>query len=130
MTPSPIRPDWIIDGDPQASSELLASSGEQKTYLWRCSPGSFRWHYSVDELVYFTSGSVSLVNILGDCTVLCTLGAGDHKYFRRGECWFWHVHEEVTKFAVCLTVPPSYVRAFLQFRRAVGQLVRPARAAL
>jgi len=50
----PIRPQWIIEGTPQARSKRLAQSADGTSMImaWSCTAGRFEWHYAVDETVH------------------------------------------------------------------------------
>src|SRR5437764_855491 len=60
LTPSPISPDWILNGEPEARNKQLAKSRDQTSYVmaWDCTPGRFNWHYVQDETVVIISGEV------------------------------------------------------------------------
>jgi uncharacterized cupin superfamily protein len=60
LVPDPIRPNWIIEGKPEARSRRLAEStdGTSSVMAWSCTAGRFRWCYAVDETVHIISGEV------------------------------------------------------------------------
>jgi len=96
----PIRPNWIVDGTPQARSTCLARSADRTSALvvWSCTPGRFNWHYLVDETLYILSGEVVITEENGQSR---RLTAGDVAYFPAGSCCLWHVLREVRKVAMC-----------------------------
>jgi len=46
---SPIRANWILEGNLIARIELLSSSaaGTASSYFWDCTPGRFNWFYDL-----------------------------------------------------------------------------------
>ena len=62
--PDPIRPEWVIEGKPEARSKSLARSqdGASSVMAWSCTAGYFNWHYTVDETVHIISGEVFVTN--------------------------------------------------------------------
>ena len=106
LSPSPINPDWIIAGDPQARSVVLSQSrdGECFTVLWECSEGQFRRNYGFDETIYFLEGSVTFDDGSG---VARRAGPGDAVYFSKGASVVWTVQSPIRKLAVCRKVLPG-----------------------
>ena len=53
LTPRPIEPSWIIEGNPVAQSCVLSQSadGLATTIVWECSEGRFNWNYDFDETI-------------------------------------------------------------------------------
>ena len=53
LTPRPIEPSWIIEGNPMAQWHVLSQSadGLASTMVWECSQGKFNWYYDFDETV-------------------------------------------------------------------------------
>lgn len=60
LTPSPIEPSWIIEGQPEATSCLLSCSadGLASTIVWHCTAGRFNWYYDFDETILILEGAV------------------------------------------------------------------------
>ena len=58
LTPAPFPREWIIDGTPEARAREIARSddGTMRVMVWSCTPGKFRWEYSIDETVQIVSG--------------------------------------------------------------------------
>jgi uncharacterized protein len=100
LSPNPIKPDWIIEGRPQARAKRLAESadGTSSVMAWSCTPGRFEWYYAVDETLHIISGEVFVTDEKGD---VHRLGPGDMAFFPAGSHSVWHVTKEVRKLAVC-----------------------------
>lgn len=100
LAPSPINPDWIIEGRPQARAKRLTESadGTSSVTVWSCTPGRFAWHYAVDEILQIIAGEVFVTDEIGR---IHRLGPGDVAYFPAGSCTVWQVTKEVRKVAVC-----------------------------
>jgi uncharacterized cupin superfamily protein len=100
LVPDPIRPEWILEGAPQARSLSLARSrdGASSVMAWSCTAGRFNWHYTVDETVHIISGEVFITNEKNE---ICRLGPGDMAFFPAGSRSTWRVPNEVRKLAVC-----------------------------
>jgi len=64
LTPKPIEPSWIIEGNPVAQWCVLSKSadGLASTMVWECSEGKFNWHYDFDETILILEGSIVLEN--------------------------------------------------------------------
>ena len=100
LVPDPIRPNWIIEGKPEARSLRLAESadGSSSVMAWSCTAGRFRWCYAVDETVHIISGEVFVTDESGATR---RLGPGDMAFFPAGSRSTWTVPNEVRKLAVC-----------------------------
>jgi uncharacterized cupin superfamily protein len=100
LAADPIRPNWVIDGEPQARSRRLAESadGTSSVRAWSCSAGRFNWQYTVDETVHIISGEVFVTDHNGKTE---RLGPGDMAFFPAGSRSNWYVPVEVRKLAVC-----------------------------
>jgi len=105
---APFPEEWILEGSPQASAKQIAGSddGTMKVIVWSCTPGKFRWEYSVDETVQIVSGEVVVTDHQGKER---RLGPGDSAFFPAGSASVWRVVDEVRKVAVCRTAPPKVV---------------------
>jgi uncharacterized cupin superfamily protein len=120
---SPINPDWIIAGNPQAKSIRLAQSRDAEcfTVLWECSEGQFRWNYAFDETIYFLRGSVTFDDGSG---VPRRAGPGDVVYFSKGASVVWTVQSPIRKLAVCRKVLPGPLAVSLKgLRRLKARLM-------
>jgi uncharacterized protein len=98
LSPAPIAPEWIIDGQPIARNRLIfaSSDGTSSTYLWDCTAGRFNWYYEVDETVCLLVGEITLVDTAGTPH---HLRAGDVFTFQAGTRFEWTVPSYVRKIA-------------------------------
>ena len=122
LTPSPIEPSWIIEGDPVAQSCVLSRSadGLATTIVWQCSGGKFNWHYDFDETILILEGSIVLEN---DAMGPTRYGPGDVIFFKDGAHAKWHVEGHVRKLAFCRNTQPAMLglalRVFSKLKRTV-----------
>lgn len=120
LTPRPIEPSWIIEGNPQARSSLLSTSadGLASTMVWECSEGRFDWYYDFDETVLILEGSIVLES---DDMPATRYVAGDVIFFKDGAHARWHVEGRVKKFAFCRKTQPVWLgfalRVFLKLKK-------------
>ena len=105
LNPSPIYPNWVIEGNPIARNKVLSSSadGTASTLLWDCTAGRFNWFYDVDETLYVIEGAVVVKDVTGASR---RLSAGDIIFFPAGARAEWHVEKYVRKIAFCRTPLP------------------------
>jgi uncharacterized cupin superfamily protein len=119
----PIRPAWILEGDPVARNTMIAGSadGAASTLMWDCTAGRFNWHYEIDETICVVEGSVTVRDQFGDAR---TLVAGDTAFFPAGSSAEWTVDNYVRKIAFMRRPLPRAVlmakRAYKRLRRLVG----------
>jgi uncharacterized protein len=120
LTPTPIRPKWVIEGNPIARSKLLSVSddGSARSYIWDCTAGRFNWYYDADETVFVIEGGV-VIKDAGGATR--RIDAGDTIFFPAGVSAEWHVKDYIRKFAVVRTPLP---RALIYARRGFRFLKR------
>jgi len=120
LTPSPIEPSWIIEGDPQATSCVVSGStdGFGCTIVWRCSEGKFNWYYDFDETILILEGAIVLES---DGMEPKRYGPGDIIFFKKGAHAKWHVEGHVKKLAFCLTTQPYALGLMI---RAINKLKR------
>ena len=120
LTPRPIEPSWIIEGNPQAQWCVLSQSadGLASTMVWECSEGKFNWYYDFDETVLILEGSIVLES---DSMPPTRYGPGDVDFFRDGAHARWHVEGRVRKLAFCRKTQPVWfgfaLRVFLKLRK-------------
>jgi uncharacterized protein len=120
LTPRPIEPPWIIEGNPQAQWCVLSQSadGLASTMVWECSEGKFNWYYDFDETVLILEGSIVLES---DSMPPTRYGPGDVVFFRDGAHARWHVEGRVRKLAFCRKTQPVWfgfaLRVFLKLRK-------------
>ena len=120
LTPRPIEPSWIIEGNPVAQSSVLSTSadGSASTIVWECSEGKFNWYYDVDETILILEGSIVLES---DTMRPTRYGAGDVVFFKHGAHARWHVEGRVRKLAFCRTTQPFLFSFAL---RAINKIKR------
>jgi uncharacterized cupin superfamily protein len=120
LTPRPIEPSWIIEGNPVAQSCVLSRSadGLASTIVWECSEGKFNWYYDFDETILILEGSIVLEN---DTMRPTRYGPGDIIFFKDGAHAKWHVEGHVKKLAFCRTTQPVLLGFAL---RVVAKLKR------
>jgi uncharacterized protein len=105
---NPIRPEWILEGQPVARTVLLTSSedGTASTYFWDCTAGRFNWFYGFDETFHILEGGVTLKGPDGNSR---QVKAGDTVFFPAGSNAEWTVDKYVRKLAFCRTPLPKPV---------------------
>ena len=120
LTPRPIEPSWIIEGNPAAECSVLSKSadGLASTMVWQCSEGKFNWYYDFDETILILEGSIVLEN---DTMRSTRYGPGDVIFFKDGAHAKWHVEGHVKKLAFCRTTQPVLLGFAL---RVVAKLKR------
>jgi uncharacterized cupin superfamily protein len=120
LTPSPIEPSWIIEGDPQATSCLVSGStdGFGCTIVWHCTEGKFNWYYDFDETILILEGAIVLESVGMAPT---RYGPGDVIFFKNGAHAKWHVEGHVKKLAFCLKTQPYALGLMV---RAINKLKR------
>ncbi|MBU6462119.1 MAG: DUF861 domain-containing protein [Bradyrhizobium sp.] len=122
LTPRPIEPSWIIEGNPVAQCHVLSRSadGLASTMVWECSEGRFNWYYDFDETVLILEGSIVLES---DGMPPTRYTAGDVIFFKDGAHAKWHVENRVRKLAFCRKTQPVWLgfalRVFLKLRKIV-----------
>ena len=123
LSPSPIYPAWILEGNPIARNKLLSESadGAARSYIWDCTAGRFNWYYEAEETIYVIEGGVVLKDASG---VAHRLRAGDSYLFPAGAHVEWHVEHYIRKFALIRTpLPRSLVlakRGYRFLKRLIG----------
>ncbi|NPU13292.1 MULTISPECIES: cupin domain-containing protein [Bradyrhizobium] len=105
LSPAPIEPSWIIEGNPTATSCTVArsSDGLGSTIVWHCTEGKFNWYYDFDETILILEGSITLES---EGMPAKRYGPGDVIFFRDGAHAKWHVEGHVKKLAFCLKTQP------------------------
>jgi uncharacterized protein len=126
LTPSPIEPSWIVEGNPVAQSSLMSKSadGLAWTVVWQCSEGKFNWYYDMDETLLILEGSIVLES---DTMPPTRYGAGDTIFFRDGAHARWHVEGRVRKLAFCRKTQPAWVGFGLRLFSKIKRTLMPAR---
>ncbi|MDM9627060.1 cupin domain-containing protein [Rhizobium sp. S152] len=98
MVSTPINPDWIISGEPQARTAEHSRSHDDAalTAMWDCTAGEFRWFFGWDETVMIVEGEV---HIVAEDGTERQLHAGDVAFFAAGTWAVWKVDNYVRKVA-------------------------------
>ncbi len=123
LNPSPIHPEWVIEGNPIARNKVLSSSadGTASTLIWDCTAGRFNWFYDVDETIYVIEGGVVIRDAGGAAR---RLSAGDTIFFPAGVRAEWHVEDYIRKIAFCRVPLPRPIvfarRGYRFLKRLVG----------
>jgi uncharacterized cupin superfamily protein len=123
LVSNPIRPEWILEGQPVARIELLSSSadGTASTYFWDCTAGRFNWFYAFDETFHILEGAVMLKDVTGRSR---RVTVGDTVFFPRGSTAEWTVDTYVRKLAFCRNPVPDSVVAVRNLVRRVKRFIR------
>jgi len=122
LTPRPIEPSWIIEGNPVAQCCVLSKSadGLASTMVWQCSEGKFNWYYDFDETILILEGAIVLEN---DALRPTRYGPGDVIFFKDGAHAKWHVEGHVRKLAFCRKTQPILLgfalRVFAKIKRTL-----------
>jgi uncharacterized protein len=120
LTPRPIEPSWVIEGNPQATWHVLSQSadGLATTMVWHCTAGKFNWYYDFDETIMILEGGIVLE---GDTMEPTRYGPGDVIFFKNGAHARWHVEDRVKKLAFCRKTQPVWLglalRVFLKLKK-------------
>jgi uncharacterized protein len=99
LEPEPIPAEWVISGSPEARCSKLVRSRDWTSHLvvWDCTPGSFKWHYSMDETIVIISGEAFMVNDKGEER---RFGPGDLAFFPAGSSCSWRVTQTLRKVGI------------------------------
>ena len=122
LTPQPIEPSWVIEGNPVAQCCVLSKSadGLASTMVWQCSEGKFNWYYDFDETILILEGAIVLEN---DALRPTRYGPGDVIFFKDGAHARWHVEGQVRKLAFCRKTQPVLLgfalRVFAKLKRTL-----------
>jgi uncharacterized protein len=123
LAAAPITPTWIMDGQPEARCRRLTTTRDKTAFVasWECTPGTFKWVYGEDEIVYIIQGTVFIST--SDGVERC-LAAGDFAFFPGGSSCVWRVTETVRKVAIVRKDMPQLagvgLRAWHKLLRVVG----------
>jgi uncharacterized cupin superfamily protein len=125
LTPQPIEPSWIIEGNPLAQCCVLSKSadGLASTLVWECSEGKFNWYYDFDETILILEGSVVLDS---DDMPPTRYGPGDVVFFRDGAHARWHVEGRVRKLAFCRKTSPVLLGLALRVFSKIKRTLMPS----
>jgi uncharacterized cupin superfamily protein len=125
---APIRPEWIISGEPLARNHVLFVSEDRSsvTLFWECTAGVFRWVYDEEETIYIIDGGMTLAYPNGEVK---TVGKGDVVYFAAGDTAVWTVDSHVQKVAVFRRpMPKSFGQLLAVYHKAMARFAPAAQA--
>lgn len=99
LEPEPIPPAWIVSGSPVARCKKIVRSHDRTSHIviWDCTPGSFKWHYCMDEALIIISGEAIMTNEKGEER---RFGPGDFGFFPAGTSCTWRITEHLRKIGV------------------------------
>jgi uncharacterized cupin superfamily protein len=125
LSPRPIEPSWITEGNPVAQWHVLSRSadGLASTMVWECSEGRFNWYYDFDETVLILEGSIVLES---DGMPPTRYTAGDVIFFKDGAHAKWHVEGRVRKLAFCRKTQPVWLGFALRVFFKLKKIMLPA----
>ena len=118
LSPSPINPAWIREGNPIARAAELhrSADGTAFTVVWHCTAGKFDWTYHLDETIYIIEGSI----VLSDAgNPPRRLGPGDVVFFPKGSQVSWEVEGHVRKVAYFRRVLPAPLMSVFRLARGL-----------
>ena len=94
----PVPEGWIEAGAPLATARILVESGDGGLVagVWRCTAGTFQWHFECDEIIYVLDGGVE-VEHEGSRQ---RFGPGSLVFFPIGARTRWHVETHVRKLFI------------------------------
>lgn len=121
LEPAPIRPEWVMEGQPEARSAELsrAPDGTAMTVLWDCTAGTFNWFFAGDETAHILEGEAAVADDDG----IRTLRPGDVVLFPAGAWVTWRVATYVRKLAFCREpMPAPVLKLVTTVRRAKALL--------
>lgn len=132
LTSNPIRPDWILDGHPAASSAEIAHThdGSTQVYVWRTSAGRFNWFYDFDEVVTVLDGEMFLVDNANarPGQPERRVGPGDVVFFPMGATVTWRVPDHVRKIATVRHPLPGPIASVVRWGKVLKGWVSPTSA--
>ena len=128
LSPTPIRADWILAGDPQASSAEVARSadGTCVTCDWATTPGTFRWYFGCDEIIHVVEGELFVSDEPG--APERRIGPGDAAVFPAGTWQVWRVTKPLRKVAICRRALPPVAGLALRALSRLAAIARGERA--
>ena len=128
-TPSPLSPEQIISGTPEALIADVYHSPDNTFHMsfWSCTSGRFTWSYlDVNEAITILAGEAFVTTSDG---VTHHLVPGVSMAFGRGETATWHVPVYIRKMAIVHLQPRSFSRKVLdKLRREIRLRLRSPKA--
>jgi uncharacterized cupin superfamily protein len=99
LEPELFPPGWVVGGSPVARCRKVARSHDRTSHIvvWDCTPGSFKWHYGMDEAIVIISGEAFMINDKGEER---RFGPGDLGFFPAGTSCTWRITQPLRKVGV------------------------------
>lgn len=123
LQPEPIPAEWVLGGAPVARCKKIVRSRDRTSHIvvWDCTPGSFTWHYPMDEALVVISGEAFMID---DSGREIRFGPGDFGFFPAGTHCTWRITQTLRKVGVLresVWRPVGLgMKAWNKFLRAVG----------
>jgi uncharacterized cupin superfamily protein len=132
LTPSPIRKDWILEGNPETSSAEIArtNDGSTQVFVWRTTKSRFNWFYDFDEVVSVLDGEMFLIDGANAPSGKPErrIGPGDVVFFPAGSTATWRVPDHVRKIATMRHPLPGPIDSLFRLAKVVKSWVTPTSA--
>lgn len=127
LKPSPIRKDWIIEGEPKTEAAMIARTddGSTKVFVWQTTKSRFTWTYGFDEVVHVIDGEVFLTDRSGKER---RAGPGDVIFFPAGTKVTWRVPDHVKKIATMKNALPKPIASVMRWVRMARDSATPTEA--
>lgn len=92
----PLARETITSGNPAASGLVFSKSADGTCVrgIWACTPGSFRWTWTDEEMVTIVAGRATVAM---DDGRRVELTPGDMAFFEAGQSSEWTIHEPFRK---------------------------------
>ena len=122
LQPAPIRPEWILDGSPEARCSTLSIGTRRwaSTNHWSCTKGKFHWHFRWDETVLFVEGEVTITDEAGN---IYHGRPGVSLFFPAGTSAVWEVPSYIRKIAFNQKPVPYYLNLADRIVTKLGHLL-------
>jgi uncharacterized protein len=94
-----IPQEWILSGHPQARCKKVVRSRDWTSHIvvWDCTPGTFKWHFAMDETIVVLSGEAFMINEKGEER---RFGQGEMGFFPAGTSCTWRIDEHFMKIGI------------------------------
>ena len=133
LEPAPLRPDWILDGHPEATAAQIDQThdGSTRLIVWRVGAGRFNWYYDFDETITILDGEVYLTdgaNAAPGNAAERRLGPGDVVFFHNGSTATWRVPDHVRKIATVKRPLPGPIGTLFRVAKGARRWLVPETA--
>jgi uncharacterized protein len=130
LEPSPLRPDWILDGRPDVTAAQMDQThdGSTRLVVWRVTAGRFNWYYDYDEAITIVDGEVYLTdgaNAAPGNQAERRLGPGDVAFFHNGSTATWRVPDHVRKIATVKRPLPGPIGTLYRIAKQARNWLMP-----